>query len=357
MSRFARVVHVYYFEEPVLDNEWSGLHVARPSDDNIIVLTPHLRKGLTQDESNNVVNRLLHQFLVSSGIEEYIAWYYTPMALLYTQGISPTVTVYDCMDELSHFRFAPLNLPSLEKSLLEMADVVFTGGHSLYKAKCDKHSHVFAFPSSIDKEHFSKARVQTADPVDQRDIPKPRLGFYGVLDERFDFQLVEQMASMRPEWHIVLIGPIVKVDVASVPRATNIHYLGMKDYAMLPMYLANWDIAIMPFAINDSTRYISPTKTPEFLAAGKPVVSTAITDVVNDYGKQHLVSICDTAEEFVQECEQILKSGSSKEWMTIVDSHLADNSWDITWAKMKAIITGALEEKKVPLLKVVGPSI
>jgi glycosyltransferase involved in cell wall biosynthesis len=352
MQRFSAVTRVYYFEEPVYDDTWSGLQVSRPAASSISVLTPHLRKGMEPEEVNKILNRFLQQFLTTNGIEEYVSWYYSPMALLFTYNLTPVLTIYDCMDELSHFKFAPSNLTHLESLLFQQADLVFTGGYSLYEAKRDKHPQVFAFPSSIDKQHFMEARTTKDEPEDQQGLPHPRLGFYGVLDERFDFDLVDGIAKLRPDWQIILVGPIVKIDPASVPRPDNIHYLGIKDYSRLPSYLSGWDIAIMPFAINDSTRYISPTKTPEFLAAGKPVISTAIADVVNDYGQYNLVSICDTAEEFVQEAEQILVTGHSRGWLALVDQHLADNSWDNTWSKMRAIMNDALEEKNMPINRI-----
>lgn len=347
MSRFARSVPVYFFEEPVQDGDWVGLQASRPADTNVTVLTPHLGNDLSFDERNRILKRLLNQFLISNDIHDYIAWYYTPMALNFTSDISPIMTIYDCMDELSNFRFAPPELVKLEHKLFELSDLIFTGGRSLYEAKRHRHPHVFAFPSSIDKEHFLRARIPTIEPVDQRDIPHPRLGFYGVLDERIDYELIAEIAELREQWQIVLIGPVVKVDPAILPRKANIHYIGSKDYNLLPFYVASWDIAIMPFAINDATKYISPTKTPEFLAAGKPVVSTAITDVVNDYAKYGLVSICNTAEEFVDECEHILTVGRADNWLEIVDQHLSENSWDNTWSKMTTIMADTMEEKKV----------
>ena len=183
--------------------------------------------------------------------------------------------------------------------MLARADLVFTGGQSLYEAKRGQHPRVFAFPSSVDAAHFARARRATDDPADQAAIPHPRLGFFGVIDERMDLDLLAAIADARPDWHLVIIGPVVKVDPASYRERANIHYLGKKDYQELPGYLAGWDVALLPFAINESTRFISPTKTPEYLAAGKPVVSTPIRDVVRPYGMRGLVHIAATADDFV----------------------------------------------------------
>jgi len=197
---------------------------------------------------------------------------------------------------------------------------------------------VHAFPSSVDVPHFAQART-AAEPEDQAHIPHPRLGFYGVIDERFDIDLLGAMAALRPDWHFVMLGPVVKIDPARLPSAPNVHYLGMRGYADLPRYLSGWDVAVMPFALNEATRFISPTKTPEFLASGRPVVSTPIRDVVRTYGDTGLVQIAATPEEFVAACERALsEEGRSSRWLAEVDRTLSDMSWDQTWGRMKGLI-------------------
>ena len=182
------------------------------------------------------------------------------MMLPFSRHIEPSAVVYDCMDELANFKFAPPELKDLENELFERADAVFTGGYSLYEAKQDRHRNIHPFPSSVDRAHFAQARGTIEDPADQKDIPHPRLGFYGVVDERMDLAMLEQVADLRPDWQLVIVGPVVKISEEDLPRRKNIHYLGGKSYAELPVYLAGWDAAMMPFAINDSTRFISPTK-------------------------------------------------------------------------------------------------
>jgi glycosyltransferase involved in cell wall biosynthesis len=239
-------------------------------------------------------------------VNRYFSWYYTPMALPFTEHLSPELVIYDCMDELSAFKFAPPQLTILEKELFKKADIVFTGGHSIYESKKNNHHNIFPFPSSIDKHHFGAARIQKNDPADQESIPHPRFGFFGVVDERFDIELLDQVAKAKPEWHFVILGPVVKIDPASLPHYDNIHYLGGKKYEELPAYIAGWDIATIPFAMNDSTKFISPTKTPEYLAAGKPVISTPIKDVVSPYGDNKLVHIVSNAKEFIAAAEKEL---------------------------------------------------
>jgi UDP-galactopyranose mutase len=252
------------------------------------------------------------------------------------------------MDELSAFKGAHPELKANENQLLKRASVVFTGGHSLYEAKQHQHENIHPFPSSIEKEHFATARTLSEEPADQKDIPHPRLGFYGVIDERMDIELLAGMAQARPDWHLVIIGPVVKIDPETLPTHPNIHYLGGKSYQELPAYLAGWDIAMLPFAINDSTKFISPTKTPEYLAAGKPVISTPIRDVVRPYGENGLVRIASNSEEFVACAEEIFSESSDvrTKWLSEVDAFLADNSWDNTLNEMLALIERAIDGKR-----------
>jgi UDP-galactopyranose mutase len=253
------------------------------------------------------------------------------------------------MDELSAFRDAPPELTELEREMFNIADVVFTGGQSLFESKRQQHKGVYLFPSSIDTAHFAKARRTIEDPEDQKDIPHPRLGFYGVIDERLDLELLGKVAELRPNWHFVIIGPVVKIDPATLPRPANIHYLGGKSYQELPMYLAGWDVAMMPFARNESTRFISPTKTPEYLAGGKPVVSTSIKDVVRTYGHQGLAYISNTPADFVAASEFAMRISQQptyqRAWLKRVDEFLSTNSWDHTWSRMSDLIASAIQAR------------
>jgi UDP-galactopyranose mutase len=301
-------------------------------------------------EDANVTARqkvLLRSLFLKHKINDYILWYYTPMALEISKELKPVVTVYDCMDELSAFRFAPPALKQLEKELLRKADVVFCGGNNLYNAKKDQHSNIYPFPSSIDKKHFGTARHIKQEPDDQALIPSPKFGFYGVIDERFDIELVRQVAEKRPDWHFVLIGPVVKIDPETLPRRDNIHYLGSKKYSELPAYLSGWDISMISFALNESTQYVSPTKTPEYLAGGKPVISTPIIDVVNSYGKHGLVHIVSNADEFIETAAKELAVKDKHEWLQKVDRHLANDSWEITVLNMRRIIYESIAEKQI----------
>lgn len=323
LSRFAADRRVFFVEEPVFGNDVTvRLEVTNPQE-GVHVVVPHLPSGMLADEVTLAQRALLDDLFSEFGISDYVLWYYTPLALEFSRHLKPRVTVYDCMDELSAFKNAPAALRECESELFECADLVFTGGRSLFEAKRDRHPRVFEFPSSVDVRHFSRARVVDGEPADQTNIPHPRLGFFGVIDERMDLELIEGVARSRPDWHLVLIGPVVKIDPATLPRLDNIHYLGMKSYEELPTYLAGWDVAILPFALNESTRFISPTKTPEYLAAGKPVVSTAIRDVVRPYGLRGLVEIADTPAEFVEATERLLGGDADEGWLGSVDMFLS----------------------------------
>jgi len=346
LSRCAKDRRVFFVEEPIFGNGSMRLEM-READAGVHVVVPHLPDGLRSEIAINAVMReMTRQLFIDHDIDEYIFWYYTPMALNFTDHFNPVASVYDCMDELSAFKGAHSNLPMLEKQLFRHVDLVFTGGQSLYEAKCDQHPSVHAFPSSIDASHFGKARNINEDPEDQAHIPHPRLGFFGVIDERFDSELLDQVATMRPDWHFVVIGPIVKIDPATLPNHPNIHYLGGKKYQELPEYLAGWDIALLLFARNESTRFISPTKTPEYLAAGKPVISTSIRDVVRPYGELKLVEIADSPDQFIKAAEKILAKTGRTEWLARVDSFLEHISWDKTWNQMSNLIDNVIQKKR-----------
>lgn len=348
LSRFAQNDNrVFFFEEPIFTDDQTHLHV-QEKEKNLFVLVPHISQSDREGSVIEIQKEMLETMIGQENLDDFLLWFYTPMAMDFASHIEGKTTVFDCMDELSAFKFAPPELIENERLLIEKADLVFTGGHSLYEAKKDKHKRVYAFPSSIDVRHFAQAREIAEEPADQRSIPHPKLGFCGVIDERMNLELLAEMADLRPEWHFVMIGPIVKISEEDLPRRANIHYLGGKNYKELPAYFSGWDIALMPFAMNESTKYISPTKTPEYLAAGKPVISTPIRDVVRPYGELGLVEIAETAEEFVAAAERILNNEDSAEWRAKSDEFLSQISWDETWSAMNRLITERIEEKYKP---------
>ncbi|MGZ5248428.1 MAG: glycosyltransferase family 1 protein [Flavitalea sp.] len=333
LSRFSKHQRVFFIEEPIFHDADDQLQIENYNE-NLYIVTPLIKAGLPEEQVLERQKEFISDLFTKMNVSRFISWYYTPMALPFTDHLAPEKVVYDCMDELSAFKFAPPQLTQLEKDLFKKADVVFTGGNSIYEFKKHQHHNIHSFPSSIDKNHFGKARNFTADPADQAHIPHPRFGFFGVVDERFDIELIDQVASARPDWHFVILGPVVKIDPATLPNYENVHYLGGKKYEELPAYLAGWDIALVPFAMNESTRFISPTKTPEYLAAGKPVISSPIRDVVRPYGDNNLVHIVNNSSEFIKAAEKELGKKRKSAWLNKVDDFLAFNSWDRTWGQM-----------------------
>ena len=339
MARAARDRRVFFVEEPVFEDRPSMSF--EPVDrDGVQVITPRLPVAEADDPQHSLkrmVDRLVHEF----GLEAPVLWYYTPMALPWTDHLGRSATVFDCMDHLAGFKGAPANLLALEAELLRGADLVLTGGAQLYEAKRSSHPNVHCFPSSVDVAHFGAARCHPTEPADQAAIGRPRFGYCGVIDERLDLGLVAVAAAKHPDWHFVMVGPVVKIDPATLPTAANIHYLGMKTYDELPAYLAGWDVAIMPFAHNEATRYISPTKTPEYLAAGRPVASTSIHDVVEPYGRSGLVEIGDGPNGFEDACQRALSTDLAP-LRERVDRFLTEMSWDRTWQAIDALVEQAI---------------
>jgi len=336
LTRAAAEYDVIVVEEPIWTDAAAPGSEMLDRQNGIRVVQPTLPHGSSHAAAID------HQQLVLDGIVAgtegpLTLWYYTPMALPFSRHIEADLTVFDKMDELSAFANPPPLLLALEAEVLERADVVFTGGAAMHAAAANRHSNIHCFPSSIDTAHFGAARNGMPDPADQAAIARPRIGFFGVIDERMDVALVGEVAALRPDWQIVMIGPTAKIDPAHLPQAPNLHWLGGKGYADLPPYLANWDVGFMPFAINDATKYISPTKTPEFLAAGLPVVSTAIADVVEPYGNLGLVEIASTAAETVAAIERVMARDRGP-WLAEVDSQLAQGSWDQVWADMHRLM-------------------
>lgn len=345
LTRFAKQSSVFFYEEPIFDGtEESFLSISHRGE-NLKIVVPHIQQGLSEAQIAKVSSALFDQFILGFDLEETLFWYYTPMALSYTGKHRPKAIVYDCMDELSGFKFAHSEIRAYEHRLLEKADVVFTGGYSLYEAKKQYHVNIHPFPSSIEKEHFAKART-CDEATQQAEILGPKIGFFGVIDERFDIDLIDQLAISKPEWNIILIGPVVKIDPATLPNHPNIHYLGQKPYSELPSYLAGWDVALLPFLLNESTRFISPTKTPEYLAANIPVVSTPIQDVINPYGTQQLVHICSCSETFAIAIERELNNQDRDKWETKVSDFLYEMSWDKTQLEMSQQINNCIIEKQ-----------
>jgi UDP-galactopyranose mutase len=349
LTRAAKNHKILFVEEPVFQRGMHTSYLQKIDLGNITVLKPIFPLGSSR--INESLSGLLQTELLVSNIENFVAWYYTPMALQFTEHLNPSVFVFDCMDELSAFDGASPDILNYEKILLEKADIIFTGGRSLYESKKNKHPKVHLFPSSIDKEHFNVTGRNIIDPEDQINIPHPRIGYYGVIDERLDLNLLDKISDLRPDWNWIMMGPVVKIDSTSLPRKNNIIYLGMKHYTMLPAYLYGWDVAMMPFAINKSTEFISPTKVLEYMAGSKRIVSTPVKDVVHSYGDNNTVAIADTPAKFVNAIELFLENNDEKQWLENVNEILKNTSWDNTWQQMENIIDNCVMLKNATVVK------
>ena len=350
MKRFATERRVFFWEEPIdCDHPLPYLEHHPFADAGVVALRPRLPHWWCRADKEAGLRGLL-DMLVSTSIQaDPVLWFYTPMMLGFADHLPAEMIVYDCMDELAAFAFADPLLVEREAALIRRADVMFTGGHSLYEAKRTRHDAITAFPSAVDTAHFAAARGRIAEPADQARIPGPKLGFYGVIDERLDLALIEALADARPDWQIVMIGPLAKIDPASLPRRANIHWLGSRRYEDLPAYLSGWSVALMPFAINAATRFISPTKTPEYLSAGRPVVSTPVTDVARQYTIAQGVAVAADPASFVASCVDALSLPAAGPWRDEADRLLHSISWDRTFAGMKRAMETPAAKTELPM--------
>lgn len=357
MTRLTASFDVLYWEEPRFDAACDAPRLDRSSvEGGVTRLVPVLAEGLDDAAIDQALSALL-EAEVAGHRGPLVFWYYTPMMLAFSAGMQPDFTVYDCMDELANFAFAPADIVQREASLMARADLVLCGGRSLYEARRGRHANVNCYPSGVDIAHFARDAATTAEPEDQSHLPRPRLGFYGVIDERMDLALLAELAALRPDWSFVMIGPVVKISPDDLPRAANIHWLGGRDYARLPDYAVHWDVALMPFALNASTQYISPTKTPEYMASGLPVVSTPITDVVATYGPLGSIRIAEDARGFVSACDALLSADSRTRaaWKAEAETCLADKSWEGTVARIARQLQDGLIARQVARISSARP--
>ena len=356
MSRLAREYQVIFVEEPMIESPSNHLeHIA--ACEGVDVLRPHITGTAMGFDDDNVkpLHDMVSDYLKTNNIDDYAVWLYTPLALPIAKQLKPNAMIYDCMDELSAFKNASPHLIHRENELFSMADIVFTGGPSLYESKKTKHHNVYCFPSSVDAAHFAPSKsAAVQDHEAQKDIPFPRVGYYGVIDERIDVDLIAAVADAKPDWQVIMVGPVVKIDPASLPQRPNIHWLGQRSYEDLPKLVRTWDVCMMPFALNESTRFISPTKTLEYMAAERPAVSTPIKDVVDPY--KHVVRIAYSHQEFIEACAKTLAESEMERAARLKDmrSIIAQTSWDKTAYTMGKLI-GQIRQKNIkPVADVVS---
>lgn len=344
LTRCAKERCVVYFEEPTFGASTPWLDIKQRAT-NLYIAVPRLPAGLKPEEIQSLQYELLDELLWQRLRQRYVLWYYSPLAIHFSRQLRPLARIYDCLDEPLSFAGAPTELALAERELLGCSDLVFTGAQSLSEVKRAQHQRVHAFPSSADVAHFRVARNITVDPEDQARLPKgPRLGYFGVIDERIDLELLGAVAAARPDWQLVMVGPVVKLDAARLPQRDNIHWLGQKSYAELPQYIAGWDAALVPFARNAATRFLCPGKTPEYLAAGKPVIATPIRDLVTQYGERGLLRIAGSATELVRAVEDALSEDRAAA-QARADAFLAQRSWDRTWDDMRTLMDEVVRER------------
>ncbi|MBW4438970.1 MAG: glycosyltransferase [Pleurocapsa minor GSE-CHR-MK-17-07R] len=361
LSRMSRHFRVFFVEEPVASAEasapylehdlWEGDHGEKVHVIRMIYPMAAPRWiGHGEPQTQPVYAALLNKYLAAQRVRNPHVWLYTPMASDFLSALKPKSVIYDVMDQLSAFKGAPAQLSALDRELLKRADIVFTGGVSLYYDKAPYARNIHAFPSGVDSAHFSQAADGgLARPADMPSGKLPVVGYYGVIDERMDFDLLEQMASLHPEWQIVLVGPVVKIDPADTPQAANIHYPGMRSYDELPAYLSCFDAALIPFALTDATRFLSPTKTLEYLAARKPVVSTPIHDVIELY--KSVVRIGHTHTHFINQVEMALTHKPDIRQRRLEDSLLYQHSWDVIADRMLRLMGHRVQPSRKALME------
>jgi UDP-galactopyranose mutase len=342
MSRFARNRQIYFFEEFIPTEHHSPYLEYHPyQGTDIVSLRPRIPRDWDEQRRDAGLAQLLDLMIRLNRIEQPVLWFYSPVMYAFARHVDASAVVYDCMDELANFRFAPAGLKELEAELMEGADLVLTGGASLFEARRHRHDNIHVFPSGVDTSHFAAARRGLPVPSDMAALPGKKLGFYGVIDERIDLPLLDQVARARPDWSLVVVGPLAKIGHHELPSVPNLHFVGQRAYGELPNYLASWDVALMPFAINEATRFISPTKTPEYLAAGLPVVSTPIRDVVSTYSGIEAVRIASSPEQFIAACEVAMELDPAT-YLPPVDAKLAAMGWDESFRRISGLVDAAV---------------
>jgi glycosyltransferase involved in cell wall biosynthesis len=310
--------------------------------------------------------RIVQEFIAGPGagqFEDPVQWFYDPMAVPAFAGqMSEVLTVYDCMDELSKFRCAPPEIVQREAELLKRADVVFTGGRKLFEAKSEHNDNCHFYGCGVDCEHFGKAlAAETAVPEDLAAIlssvaapplaaraalpirRKPILGYFGVVDERMDYELITRLADANREWSVVMIGPTTKVDESVLPKRPNLHWLGQRSYMDLPAYCKGFDVCLMPFALNESTEFINPTKALEYMATGRMIVSTAVPDVVRNFGA--VIKIAKEHDEFIRLCREAVEK-PEPDAIKRGSRMACENTWERIVARMEEHIEEAFKMKR-----------
>jgi glycosyltransferase involved in cell wall biosynthesis len=352
LSRLSRKHRVLFVEAP---DVYDAAHVTRvdlrevTDFPNINVLQLKIPAKRENDirwidkERRRVVQSLLSGPLGQS-FPSIVQWFYDPMAVTALAGqLDEQLIVYDCMDELSLFRGAPPELVRRERELLAVADVVFAGGPKIWRAKRELNRNCFCYGCGVDARHFGEAcDPELRVPHDMAGLSRPVFGYIGVVDERIDYELLTRLADST-EGSVVMVGPWTKVDPASFPHRDNLQWLGGRDYSDLPRYAKGFDVCVMPFAINEATRFINPTKALEYMATGRPIVSTPVEDVVSQFSD--VITIAKDATAFANACARAAVQPDSRQ----IERGLAlaqQNSWESIVARLEQHIEEALGSRR-----------
>ena len=321
-----------------------------PDYPNIMVLQSQIpeRRWSDSDWVDRERRRLVQRALegpLASAFANPVQWFYDPMAVTAFAGkMNEIANVYDCMDQLSQFRGAPPELVKRERELLAIADLVFAGGPKIHKAKAIYNVNCHSYGCGVDVQHFAKASDPgIAVPKDIAHLLGPVLGYFGVVDERIDYELLAQLADANPDWNVVMVGPRTKVEESTLPQRPNLHWLGGRDYSQLPAYAKRFDVCLMPFALNEATEYINPTKALEYMATGKPIVSSAVEDVILQFSD--VVNIADSHDDFINLCRRAVAIPPRARIQLGIEL-ARNNSWEAIVRKLLAHINEVLDTKE-----------
>ena len=331
-TRYAKYRRVFFVESPIFGMTEIPRLFLKETTENVLTVVPHLPHEFGPMQMETLLADLVDELIYEEELIDFTVWYDSPKAWAYTQHLTPEAVIYDCDQDHDD-----------DKDLMARANIVFASSPSLCEKKEQEHSNVHSCPSAINHPHFKQARLKLTAPDDQINIPHPRIGFYGNVDEKLNTHLISEMAKLRPDFHFIILGPCS--NSKQLPKAPNIHYLGQKDYYSLPLYLAGWDCTMMPYHTDESTQYMYPAKILEFIAAGKPVVSTMLKDIVNPYVTRRLIHVAEDSIAFIQAIEAAMEDKKNPEWIDRVDHFLKDHSWDQTFSRMAKIEEDLLKNR------------
>lgn len=348
-SRFAKYRRVFFVEEPVLGSvEIPRFHL-RETPEGVQIAVPHLPKSLKSEDIEPVLRDLVDELIFEEDLSRFVLWYDSPRALPFTRHLEAQHVIFDLQGKVDS------SAETLE--LLRKADLALTGSSVQYEALKSTFPNLEFVPSSVDHDHFSQGRQSLVEPTDQVNLSHPRIGFYGVIDDRLNFELIEELAIKRPDWQFVLVGPVMEGDPEKLFHSKNVHVLGKKDYHELPLYLSGWDCAILPFRQSERTAYLSPTMALEFLSAGKPVVATPLPEIRTFLGDLGLVWTAETTEEFLRCIEDALASRETREWSEEFEGLVTGKTWEETFLAIASLEKDLKASQKGVRIQRIEPTI